>query len=63
MNTDEFTCDDGQGVTAGYAAGNYTVSIDAFTNAGKIGDAPLINAAIQDRNSVTNLGSVDISLQ
>jgi hypothetical protein len=61
--TDQFNCDDGQGVTSGFPAGNYAVSIDAFTGAGAIGTAPAINSAIQDRNAVTNLGTVTIPIQ
>lgn len=60
---DQFNCDDGQGVTAGYAAGNYTVSIDAFMGSTAIGTAPTINSSIADRNAVTNLGTVTIPIQ
>ena len=61
--TDQFNCDDGQGVTSGFPAGNYTVSIDAFTSAGAVGTAPAINSSIADRNAVTNLGTVTIPIQ
>jgi hypothetical protein len=61
--TDQFNCDDGQGVTSGFPAGNYTVSIDAFVGGTATGTAPTINSAIQDRNAVTNLGTVDIMFQ
>ena len=60
--TDQFTCDDGAGVTSGFPAGNYTVSIDAFTSAGAVGTAPAINSAIQAQNMVTNLGTVNIPI-
>jgi hypothetical protein len=62
--TDQFTCDDGSGITSGYPAGNYTVSVDAFTGAGAIGTAPAINSAvIHDKNQVTDLGTVMIPIQ
>jgi hypothetical protein len=61
--TDQFNCDDGQGVTSGFPAGNYTVSIDAFVGATAAGTAPAINSSIQDRNAVTNLGTVNIDFQ
>lgn len=59
---DQFTCDDGAGVTAGYPAGNYTVSIDAFTSAGAVGTAAPINSSIKPQNQVTNLGTVTIPI-
>lgn len=59
---DQFTCTDGSGVTAGYPAGNYTVSIDAFTSAGAVGTAAAINSSIQPQNKVTNLGTVSIPI-
>jgi len=59
---DQFTCTDGSGVTAGYPAGNYTVSIDAFTSAGAVGTAAPINSSIQAPNKVTNLNTVTIPI-
>jgi hypothetical protein len=60
---DQFTCDDGQGVTAGIPAGTYTVSIDAFTSAGAVGTAPtLTNKVINPQNEVTNLGTITIPI-
>jgi cysteine-rich repeat protein len=41
--TDQFTCEDGQGVTAVIPQGLYTVAPDAFSSGGKIGDAPALN--------------------
>jgi len=60
---DLFTCDDGYGVTAGYVAGDYTVSIDAYNGSTVAGMAPTINTSIQPQNAVTNLGTVTIPLQ
>jgi hypothetical protein len=60
---DQFNCDDGQGVTSGLPAGNYTVSIDAFDANGPVGTVPAFNSAIQDRNAVTDLHTVMIPLQ
>lgn len=60
---DLFTCDDGFGVTAGYIAGDYTVSIDAYDGSTVAGQAPTINTSIQPQNQVTNLGTVTIPLQ
>ena len=60
--TDQFTCDDGQGVTSGLLAGNYTVSVDAFVGAGAVGTAPTINSSIQPQNQVTDLGTVNIPI-
>jgi hypothetical protein len=61
--TDQFSCDDGQGVTSGFPAGNYTVSIDAFNGNTAVGTADPINSSIQAQNKVTNLGTVSIPLQ
>lgn len=61
MKDDEFTCEDGMGVTSGLVAGDYTVSIDAFNSAGPIGRGALINqTSIQPQNQVTNLGTVTV---
>jgi hypothetical protein len=63
MKTDQFTCEDGEGVTAGFPAGSYTVSVDAFTSAGSIGTAPtLANKMIQPQNAVTDLGTITIPI-
>jgi len=60
---DQFTCDDGSGITAGIPQGSYTVSIDAFTSAGAVGTAPtLTNKTIGDANQVTNLGTINIPI-
>jgi hypothetical protein len=60
--TDQFTCEDGVGVTAGLPTGTYTVSLDAFTTAGAVGTAPTINTSIGDRNQITDLGTVSIPI-
>ena len=61
--TDQFTCDDGQGVTSGLPAGTYTVSVDAFTSAGAVGTAPTLNnKVIQAPNVVTDLGTITIPI-
>jgi len=60
---DQFTCDDGSGVTSGYPAGNYTIHIDAFTSAGALGSgADIPSATIGRQNQVTNLGTVSVSV-
>jgi hypothetical protein len=58
--TDQFNCTDHFGITAALAAGDYTVSIDAFTDAqGAIGEPVNIpTATIGDHNQITDLGSV-----
>ena len=62
--TDQFNCTDHFGITDALAAGDYTVSIDAFTDAGgAIGTAPAIpTATIGDHNAITDLGSVTIPI-
>jgi len=60
---DQFTCEDGYGVTSGYAAGDYTIHIDAFTSAGALGSgADIATSTIQPQNQVTNLGTVNVSV-
>jgi hypothetical protein len=62
-STDQFTCDDGSGVTSGLVAGTYTVSVDAFTTAGAVGTAPtLTNQTITAPNNVTSLGTITIPI-
>ena len=63
-NSDIFTCEDKYGVTAGYTAGTYTVSVAALNaNDASIGTAPtLTNKVIQDKNQVTNLGTITIPI-
>jgi len=60
--TDIFNCEDGAGVTAGYLAATYTVSVDALDSSMQaIGTAPAItNQVIQAPNLVTDLGTVSI---
>lgn len=63
-NSDVFDCADGSGITAGYRAATYTVSIAALNASDQaVGVAPEItNAAILDRNRVTDLGTVEIPI-
>ena len=58
--TDQFNCTDHFGITGALPAGDYTVSIDAFTDAqGAIGEPVNIpTATIGDHNQITDLGSV-----
>jgi hypothetical protein len=62
--SDIFTCDDHQGVTSGFKAATYTVSVAAL-NAGmqSIGTAPtLTNKRINAPNKVTDLGNLMIPI-
>jgi len=62
--SDVFTCADGTGITAGFLAATYTVSIDALNTANQaIGTAPtLTNKVILAPNKVTDLGTVTIPI-
>jgi hypothetical protein len=62
--TDVWNCDDDLGVTAPLAAGTYTVSIDALSNAdGALGIAPtLTDRVIQPFNKITHLGTVTVPI-
>jgi len=62
--SDVFTCEDGAGVTAGYLAATYTVSVDALNSSMQaVGTAPAItNKVIQGPNLVTDLGTVSIPI-
>lgn len=60
---DQFNCTDHYGITDALAAGDYTISIDAFTDAGgAVGTAPTIQDSIQAPNKITDLGSVTIPI-
>lgn len=62
-NEDIFTCDDHQGITAGYVAGDYTVAATALNAADQnIGETQTKTATIGDRNSFTDLGNVTIPI-
>lgn len=62
-NSDVFDCEDFRGITAGYRAANYTISVAALNSADQaIGVAPEIQAAIQTQNRVTSLGTVEIPI-
>jgi hypothetical protein len=63
-NSDIFDCEDHTGVTAGYVAGTYTLSVAALNaSEASIGTAPtLTNKVIQPQNAVTDLGTVNIPI-
>jgi hypothetical protein len=63
-NSDVFDCIDGSGITAGYPAATYTVSVAALNAAEQaVGVAPEItNAVILPQNSFTNLGTIEIPI-
>lgn len=62
--SDQFNCEDFSGVTAGFVAATYTVSVSALNASNQsIGTAPaLTNKVIQPKNMVTNLGTVSIPI-
>ena len=61
--TDQFNCTDHFGITDALAAGDYTISIDAFTDAGgAIGTVPTIQDTIHAPNVITDLGPVTIPI-
>jgi hypothetical protein len=62
--TDQFTCEDGAAVTAALLAGTYTVAVAAI-NAQDQALGPsttLTNKAVPRQNGVTNLGTVEVSI-
>ncbi len=62
--SDIFPCADHLGITSGFSAGTYTVSVDALNaNNQAIGTATnLTNKTIQAPNKVTDLGTVTVQL-
>jgi cysteine-rich repeat protein len=62
--SDIFACEDGSGVTAGFSAATYTVSVAALNTADQsIGTAPtLTNKVIAPKNAVTDLGTITIPI-
>lgn len=62
--SDIFPCADHLGITSGFSAGTYTVSIDALNAANQAIGTPtnLTNKTIQAPNKVTDLGTVTVSL-
>ena len=69
--SDIFNCDEGvtvdigagEGFTAGFLSGNYTVSVSALNGAMQsVGTAPAISGSIQPQNIITNLGTVTIPI-
>lgn len=63
-NSDIFPCEDGSGITAGYTAGTYTVSVHAVDTAdAQLGDSVVLaNKTIQSPNKVTDLGTVMVPI-
>ena len=63
FNSDIYDCIDHYGVTAGYRAGTYSLSIDAF-DAGnnQLGQARLNSSTINRQNAVTMLGTIEIPI-
>ncbi|HEY5923264.1 MAG TPA: DUF4215 domain-containing protein [Kofleriaceae bacterium] len=62
--SDLWNCEDGSGITGGFLAATYTMSIAALnTSQQSIGTAPtLTNRVINNRNAVTDLGTVTIPI-
>jgi hypothetical protein len=62
--SDQFDCADRSGITSGFLAGTYTVSVAALNSSDQsVGTAPeLTNKVIQSPNKVTNLGTVNIPI-
>jgi hypothetical protein len=62
--TDTFPCTDEFGVTGGFLAGDYTVSLSAMTGERPVTSEPLVLAdrPIQNRNRVTDLGHVSLPI-
>ena len=62
--SDIWNCEDGKGITGGYPAATYTVSVAGLNNAQQsVGTAPVLtNRVINNRNAVTNLGTVTIPI-
>ncbi len=62
--SDIFPCADHLGITSGFSAGTYTVSVDALnsSNAAVSQAVNLTNKTIQAPNKVTDLGTVTIPL-
>ncbi|MDB4955350.1 MAG: hypothetical protein JWO36_2919 [Myxococcales bacterium] len=62
--SDVFTCEDHAGVTSGFKAATYTISVDALNSQMQaIGTAPAIsNRVIASPNKVTDLGTITIPI-
>ncbi len=62
--SDIFPCADHLGITSGFSAGTYTISVAALNGANQsIGTAdPITNKTIQAPNKITDLGTVTIPL-
>ncbi len=62
-NSDVFDCEDFFGITAGYRAATYTVSVSALDGSeSPLGIAPAMTKTIGERNAVTNLGTINIPI-
>jgi cysteine-rich repeat protein len=61
---DQFSCEDGRGVTAVIPEGSYTVSADVYkTSTGALGNPTnLTNRLIQGPNKITDLGTITLSV-
>ncbi len=61
---DQFTCEDGTGVTGALLTGSYTISVAALNAAGQALGAPVnaSNKTIGDHNDVTDLGVITIPI-
>jgi hypothetical protein len=63
MFTDKFNCEDLGGLTSPVPAGTYNVDIQAFRGTQVIGSAPTLpNVVVDDKNAVTNLGTVTVRM-
>ncbi|NVB84034.1 MAG: hypothetical protein HOV81_37005, partial [Kofleriaceae bacterium] len=62
--SDQFDCEDHYGVTSGFLAATYTISVAALGSGdASVGTAPAItNKPIRDKNQVTDLGTVIIPI-
>jgi hypothetical protein len=59
---DQFTCEDGSGITAGLLAGDYTVSLAAQSGGADLGEPAVIDSSIAPQNEVTDLGTVTLPI-
>lgn len=60
--TDQFNCADGTGVTGGLLAGAYVCVIEAVEGQASSGRSPAMNRTIRDKNQVTDLGVITVSM-
>jgi hypothetical protein len=63
MDMDQYPCDDGFAVSKPFAAGTYTVSVDAFNASGQVSDSVVKgDQTINDHNKITDLGTAIIPI-